>query len=150
LRLGYTLLQQLSGQLRRVSQIFILKEAPEEVQEAVKPVAEIFGRLHSTLKQWSEADEAVRFVEEPLPAAEKAARAAIEKTRRVELLGASGEEFSRRLLASQDEALTYAIHLAEAVLAMETSASRRQALAGYVAEMRQAHAEVARLAFGGG
>jgi hypothetical protein len=144
------LLQQLSGQLRRVSQIFILKEAPEEVQAAVRAVSEIFGRLHSTLKQWSEADEAVRFVEEPLPAAEKAARAAIEKTRRVELLGASGEEFSRRLLASQDEALTYAIHLTEAVQAMETSAPRRQVLAGYVAEMRQAHAEVSRLAFGGG
>ena len=150
LRVGYTLLHQLAGQLRRVNQIFILKSAPDEVQAAVKPVAGIFGRLHSTLKQWSDADGAARFVESLLPAAEKSAREAIEKTRSGELLGASDEEFVRRLLASQDEALTYAIHLAEAVLALETSASRRQALAGFITEMRQPHAAVARLAFGGG
>lgn len=51
-------------------------------------------------------------------------RAAIATTRRDQLLAASGRDFELQLLWSQNEALTYAVHLADTLARSEPDAER--------------------------
>ncbi len=128
LQAGYALLIQLASQLRRVDQIFILKTASAEVEDAITPVSELFTEVEKELRSWFRNQPALAWNGLVLPAVETETRKSLEKIRTSELLSATGKVFEKRLLASQDEGLAYASALMAQIAATETTTARKTKL----------------------
>lgn len=147
LQAGYALLAQLSSQLRRVDQIFILKSASPTVESAVNPVATLFSEIDRELKSWMRTDASLAWSGAVLPTIEAETRKALEKLRTSELLSSDGSSFEKRLLASQDEGLAYAVSLLEQLVKAERQAARKTKLNDWLVRTNQLRMRISELLF---
>jgi len=140
---GYALLFGLLGDEKDVSKLLIIKRERAELRDVIRAISESTGRAHAQLEKFAKADRSLNIKDNGLPPAEIEARKTIAKARAKELLTESGKEFEVRLLLSQNEALVYAAHLADAALKGETNQERAQFLRQLSADLTNFQQRVA-------
>lgn len=121
---GYALLFALLGGEKDVAKLLVIKRERPELRELVKSISETAGRAHRDLENFAKADRSINLQKQGLPTAESAARASIARARTKDLLTEGGQEFEVQLLLTQNEALTYGAHLAEAIAKAESNPER--------------------------
>jgi hypothetical protein len=121
---GYALLYEILGQERQVSQLLIIKGEREVLEAVIDAIADTCGDAYERLEQLAEQEPKLDLSDTGLPAEEVRTREAIAATRRDLLLAASGRELELQLLLAQNEALTYAAHLADTVARSESHPER--------------------------
>lgn len=121
-----SLLYELLGDEKDVSKILIIKRNSDELGRLIKSVSAAAAVNYKQLKQLAAVDPTLNLNLMALPPGEKAARAAIAKTKERELLSASGREFEFKLLLTQAEALSYGWHLAKIVAENSSSVEQVQ------------------------
>lgn len=114
-----SLLYELFGNEKNVSKILIIKSNSESLGRLIKAISEQSADYHKQLERLASNDVDLNLSAIELPPGEKAARAAVAKTKEHELLFSSGKEFEFNLLLTQSEALSYGGHLA--LIAAENS-----------------------------
>lgn len=107
-----SLLQDLQGNEKNLSKIFIIKHQPENFESLVKNIAKAADDGRKDLDELAKGDKSLDLKALQLPPGETAVREAISKTQEHELLSASGAKFRLDLLLTQTDALSYAEHLA--------------------------------------
>jgi hypothetical protein len=123
-RHGYALLYEILGQEKKVSQLLIIKRDREALGAVIGAIAETCGKAHERLEKLAEQSPRLDLTDTGLPADEVRARELIAATRRDLLLASSGKELELQLLLTQNEALTYAAHLADALSRSESNPER--------------------------
>jgi len=121
---GYALLHGILGQERHVSKLLVIKEERQALETVIDAIAETCGTAYERLEELAEASPRLDLSDDGLPVEEVRTRQAIAATRRDQLLAASGREFERQLLWAQNEALTYASHLADTLARSEPDPAR--------------------------
>jgi hypothetical protein len=121
---GYALLYEILGQEKKVSQLLVIKEDREKLGAVIDAIAETCGAAHERLGELAERSPRLNLSDNGLPAEEIRARELIQQTRRDLLLASSGRELELQLLLTQNEALTYAAHLADALSRSESDPER--------------------------
>ena len=121
---GYALLYTILGQEKDVSQLLVIKENRERLATVIDPIAETCGKAPRTARGARRAQPAPRSFGRRLPAEELRTRELIGATRRDLLLGSSDKELELQLLLIQNEALTYAAHLADTLARSESYPER--------------------------
>jgi hypothetical protein len=107
-----SLLYDLLGNEKNVSKILIVKSNSESLGRLIKAISEQSADYQKQLDWLASNDVNLNLHVLELPPGEKAARAAVAKTKEHELLFSSGKEFEFNLLLTQAEALSYGGHLA--------------------------------------
>ena len=123
-RHGYALLYEILGQEKQVSQLLIIKRDREALGAVIDAIAETCGTAHERLAELAEQRPRLDLTDTGLPADEVQTRELIAATRRDLLLASSGKELELQLLLTQNEALTYAAHLADALSRSESNPER--------------------------
>jgi hypothetical protein len=128
---GYALLFSVLKDEKDVAKLLVIKRERPELKALVKEIAETTGRGFKQLEAFAKSERSLDLKDRGLPAAEVETRSAIAKTKAKELITEGGKEFELRMLLSQNEALTYAAHLAETVAKSEVNPTR----AGYLRQL---------------
>jgi len=121
---GYALLYEILGQEKKVSQLLVIKEDRKALGAVIDAIAETCGKAYQRLGQLAERSPRLNLSDNGLPAEEIRARELIQQTRRDLLLASSGRELELQLLLTQNEALTYAAHLADTLSRSESDPER--------------------------
>ncbi len=134
---GYALLFDLLGDEKDVSKLLIIKRERAELRGLIQEISRRCARAHEELEAFAKADRRLNLKELGLPASEVKARKSISKARGKQLLTGHGKDFELHLLLTQEEALTYAIHLADVTGAHETDPGRVQFLRTLAGDLRR-------------
>ncbi len=121
---GYALLHEILGQERQVSKLLLIKAERKPLETVIDAIATTCDAAYDRLENLAAAKPALDLADSGLPAAEVRTRQAIAATRQDQLLAASGREFELQLLLTQNEALTYAAHLADTLSRNERDPAR--------------------------
>ncbi len=121
---GYALLHEILGQEKQVSKLLLIKTERKPLETVIQAIAETCDTAYDRLEDLAAEKPRLDLSDTGLPADEVLTRRAIAGTRRDQLLAASGREFELQLLWSQNEALTYASHLADTLARSETEPAR--------------------------
>ena len=121
---GYALLYEILGQERQVSRLLVIKGEREALETIIQAIAETCGKAYERLEALGKADPGLELADTGLPSEEVKTRKAIAATRRDQLLAASGRELELQLLLTQNEALTYMVHLADTLSRSESDPAR--------------------------
>jgi hypothetical protein len=136
------LLHDLLGQEKNVSKILLIKGVSPGVKQLIKNISAAADTSLKTVESFAPTNVPPDWDRLGLPPGEKAARAAMAKTKEHELLHASGQEFEFLLLMTQSEALGYGTELARAAAENEPEPARARELAAISNELNQLHADV--------
>ena len=139
---GYALLYELLGQERKVAQLLYIKEEHAQLEILVDAIAETCDTAHQRLEEFAAQDPRLDLLDTGLPAAEVRTREMIATARRDRLLTTSGREFERQLLWAQNEALTYASHLADTLSRSEPDPARLAFVRALWKDLTRLHNEV--------
>lgn len=121
---GFALLYQILGQERQVSKLLMIKEERDELETVIDAIDSICDAAYERLEELAKQRPRLDLSDTGLPADEVRTRLAIAATRRDQLLAATGREFEMQLLWTQNEALTYASHLADTLARSEPDPAR--------------------------
>ena len=121
---GYALLHEILGQERQVSELLLIKTERRPLEVVIDAIADTCDTAYDRLDELAAEKPRLDLADNGLPADEVLTRRAIAATRRDQLLAASGREFELQLLWSQNEALSYASHLADTLARSETEPAR--------------------------
>jgi hypothetical protein len=121
---GYALLYEMLGQERQVSKLLTIKEERQALETIIDEIAETCDTAYDRLEELAKESPRLDLSDTGLPVEEVLTREAIAATRRDQLLAASGREFELQLLWTQNEALTYAAHLADTLARSESDSAR--------------------------
>lgn len=121
---GWALLHEILGQERQVSKLLLIKEERRALESVIDAIAETCDGAYEQVEELAEQDPRLDLSDTGLPAEELRTREAIAATRRDQLLAEGGRDFEIQLLWSQNEALTYASHLADTLARSEPNAAR--------------------------
>jgi hypothetical protein len=138
----YSLLHQLLDEQKDVSMLRFIKREHADVKDLVKKIAAASGADSEMLEQFAKHDPSLNLDDIALPPGEIATRAAMASSKKMELLGQTGDEFELTLLLSQSEALSYAWHLAKVAGENDPQPDRARALAGMGTNMENLSQEV--------
>ncbi len=141
----YGLLHQVLDEQKDVGLLRFIKREHEDVKELVKRIAAASGAGAKLLEILAQQDPSIDLQYLRLPPGEVAAREAIGKTKKKELLGQKGDRFELSLLLTQTEALVYAGHLAKVGALNEVSSERARALSGISDDMLKLNEEIVAL-----
>jgi hypothetical protein len=117
---GQALLFGLLEDESNVPKLLMIKRERAELRNLVREIGETTKKAHAAMEALARTNH-VHLKDNGLPAAEIETRRSISKVRASELLKASGRDFELRLLLAQNEALTYAAHLAAIVAGSNTN-----------------------------
>lgn len=121
---GYALLHEILGQERQVSMLLVIKGERDALERVIEEIAAVSDAAYERLEELAEADPGLNLTDTGLPAEERKTRELIAATRQEQLLAASGGELELQLLLTQNEALVYAAHLADALARAEPDPER--------------------------
>jgi hypothetical protein len=108
-----SLLYDLLGKEKNITKILLIKRNGDDVAAFIKAIAATADESVERLERLLKIDPTLNLQAIELPAGEKAARDATEKTNEHDILLSSGIEFELNLLVTQAEALSYGQHLAK-------------------------------------
>lgn len=134
---GYALLFALLSDEKDLSKLLIVKRERAELRDLIKAISETAARGHQQLEAFAKADRSLNLLKQGLPPAESTTRASISRATAKELMAGSGKELELRLLLTQNEALTYGMHLAETVAKAERDPQRTKYLQQLAGELGQ-------------
>lgn len=138
----YSLLHQLLDEQKDVSLLHYIKQEHSDVKDLIKKIADASGAGSKLLEAFAKHDPSIHLDEMGLPPGEMATRAAIASTKKMELLGQTGDQLELTLLLTQTEALSYAWHLAKVAGENDSQPDRARALAGLSANMQSLYQNV--------
>ena len=121
---GYALLYAILAQEKQVSQLLIIKHDREALGTVIDAIAQTCGTAYERLGELGGQSPRLDLADTGLPADELRTRQLIAATRRDLLLASSGIELELQLLLTQNEALTYAAHLADTLSRSERDPER--------------------------
>lgn len=121
---GYALLFGILEQEQQVSQLLIIKRDREVLGALIDAISTTSGTAVERLRELAEQPPRLDLSDNGLPAAELRTRELIGVTRRDLLVASSGRELELQLLLTQNEALTYAAHLADTLSRSESDPER--------------------------
>ena len=121
---GYALLYAILEQEKQVAQLLIIKHDREALGTVIDAIAQTCGTAYERLGELAEQSPRLDLSDTGLPADEVRTRQLIAATRRDLLLASSGIELELQLLLTQNEALTYAAHLADTLSRNEPDPER--------------------------
>lgn len=125
--------------------LLVIKRDRDALEAVIDDIAETCSDAYEQLGELAEDDPGLELADNGLPTEERRARELIATTRRNQLLGASGREVELQLLLSQNEALTYAAHLADALSRTESDPARLAFVRALWKELTRLQADVLRL-----
>jgi len=141
---GYSLLFDLLGDEQNVSKLLIVKRDRPELKKLAKQISETAGKAHKDLEKL--AKHANIDLKDPgLPDAETQTRKSISREKGKTLLAEKGDDFEFALLLTQNEALTYGVHLAGVLAAGEGQSERMRFLQRLSSDLTQLRQEVTRM-----
>ncbi len=141
---GYALLFKLLSDEKDVAKLLIIKKENRALHDLIKEISNVTGDAHKALEKTARA-AGINIQDQKLPLIETATRESISKVKAKELLGAKGADFQFLLLLAQNEALTYARHLALTIAKSESEAGRREFLESLAARLDQLQERVLNL-----
>lgn len=121
---GYALLYAILAQEKQVSQLLIIKHDRQALGTVIDAIAQTCGTAYDRLGTLAEQSPRIDLKDTGLPGDELRTRELIAATRRDLLLASSGIELELQLLLTQNEALTYAAHLADTLSRSEPDPER--------------------------
>lgn len=103
----------------------MIKEERDELETVIDAIDSICDAAYERLEELAKQRPRLDLSDTGLPADEEVrTRLAIAATRRDQLLAVTGREFEMQLLWTQNEALTYASHLADTLARSEPDPAR--------------------------
>jgi hypothetical protein len=126
---GYNLLYSLMGDEKNVSKLLLIKRETADVGQVIKEISRAAAAAQDRLESFAKSDARLNLKLNALPVTEQKTRDSISSMRSKELLLSSGPTFELTLLLTQNEAMTYATHLAKVLGDQETVPDRRAYLA---------------------
>jgi hypothetical protein len=139
---GYALLFALLSDEKDVAKLLVIKRERVELRELIKTISETAARGHRDLENFAKTDRSIDLHKQGLPSAESATRAAIARVKGKDLVTEGSKEFELQLLLSQNEALTYGMHLAETVAKAEPNSERAKYLRQFASDLGQLQRKV--------
>ena len=125
---GSALFFSLLSDEKNVSKLLLVKREGDELDRLINDIADVSKEAHKKLGQIGK--EAGTDLENThLPAAEVVTRDSIAREKAGNLLRLKGTAFENYLLSTQEEALTYGVHLARSLGKAETDVKSREFLA---------------------
>lgn len=122
---GYYLLHHLCADESQLPMLFIIKDAPADVEHFADRIGKTAKESIATLDRMKDDDDSLRFDKNPLPQVEQDVRDSIADEKQHQLVfGTKDQEFVRALMVSQIEAANYAVNLTK-VLADQENNPRR-------------------------
>jgi hypothetical protein len=109
------LLYELLNDEQHLSKILIIKSESPALKQVVKDISDAAANGVKVMTSLEKGNPALEKGQNGLPAGEKAAREAIAKASRNQLLESSGSEFELQLLLTQVQGLRYGSHLARVI-----------------------------------
>jgi len=143
---GYYLLHHLAEEESKVSMLFIIKDAPDQIGAYSKQVSQTANDTLAALDRIQEKNPSIHMDQNPLPQIELDVRASIRDDKQQQLVfDTSGSEFVRVFLNTQIQASTYAINLTKVLADKETNPHRAQVLRNLSAQWQKARDNAFRL-----
>ena len=139
---SYSLLHQLLEEQKDVSLLHFIKQEHSNVKDLIKKIADTSGSGSKLLEDFAKHDPSINLDDIGLPPGELATRAAIASSKKMELLGQTGDKLELTLLLTQTEALSYAWHLAKVASENDPQPDRARALAVVSTNMENLYQEV--------
>jgi hypothetical protein len=125
---GYALLYDVVKDEKDVSKLRFIKRERPELKSLLQEIAKANRDACSALEAFAKTNHDIDIKNQGLPVAEVQARAAIGKFKENAILHGKDKQLEIELLLSENEALTYASHLAGVVAATEADPRRKQFL----------------------
>lgn len=145
----YSLLHQLLSEEKDVSKLHFIKREQPDLEKLIKRISEASASGAKLLEDFARNDPSIPLDAIQLPSGEKATRASIASTKKLELLGQKGDKFELTLLLSQAEALSYGWHLAKVAGENEPQPEHARALKGISKDMEDLYRETFALLLSG-
>jgi hypothetical protein len=143
---GYYLLHQICSDEASLPMIFIVKDAPPEIEDYAKHVSQTAKETLTELERMQKANPRINFDKNPLPPFERDVRDSIKDGKQNQLLfGTSGPQFVQALLIAQIEASNYALNLAKVLSEGEKDPDRAKVLKRISAKWQTIREESSRL-----
>lgn len=124
---GYVILRELLIDEARLDGVLLLKSVPDSTETLIRQIAKASEEMLKELDSMADGNPELTMAFNGLPEIEKAVREAIASRTAMDLMGSRGDAFEYNVLITQDKAMFYGMHLAEALSRMEddTTASAR-------------------------
>jgi hypothetical protein len=136
---GYSLLYKLMSDESRVGEVFILKSAAPPITDLIKEIAKSSADAKSQLDAFAKSDPSLNYTVPGLPSIEQQSRDLQTSAETRGLLFSGGEDFERRLIFTQAEAMNYAQQLATALSDHESDPARKSFLKELATHAGQFH-----------
>lgn len=128
LNYGYGLLYDVVSQEQDVDKILWIKRVNPELQNLIKQIAELSGKVTDELDSWKKEDPSLILSATGLPELEVKTRDRIAHYKTFDLLGTWGDDFERDLILTQLEALNYMAYMMKSLAASDPQKSRHEFL----------------------
>jgi len=136
------LLTDLLNDEKNLSKILLIKFESPEVDRLVTEISKRASEGANMLETIAKSDPSLIKTSLALPPGEIAARDAIAKTKKQQLLHTKGKEFEFELLLTQVQALNYGAHLASVIAKNEPQPDRAQQFSNLSVQFKKLYDEV--------
>ena len=113
---GYVILRELLIDEARLDGVLLLKSVPDSTETLIRQIAKASEEMLKELDSMADGNPELTMAFNGLPEIEKAVREAIASRTAMDLMGSRGDAFEYNVLITQDKAMFYGMHLAEAAV----------------------------------
>jgi|ERR1041385_1976934 hypothetical protein len=125
---GFALLFDLVKDEKDISKLRFIKRERPELKTLLQDIARSNREAYAKLEKFGKADPQLNLKDQGLPSEEVETRAAIGKFKENTILHTTDKDLEVHLLLSENEALTYGLHLAKTLARTEDIPERQQFL----------------------
>ncbi len=119
---GYVILRELLADEANLDSILLIKSTSASTESLLRDIAEASSDMLRQLDQMAEENPELTLAFNGLPQVEVMVRDAIASRTGMQLLSSNQDDFEYLVLISQDSAMSYGMHLADALSDMEPDA----------------------------
>ena len=119
---GYVILRELLADESNLDSILLLKSTSDSTETLLRDIAESCSEMLKQLDRLAENNPELTMAFNGLPQVEVLVRDAIASRTGMQLLSANEDDFEYLVLITQDSAMSYGKHLAEALAGMHSNA----------------------------
>lgn len=142
---GYALLYQTIESETKVAQVLTIKRPRPEVADLLRDISAMARDAQDRLVAFAELDDALGYDDHGLPYIEGRTRDLITATTTSAILFNSRRTFEYFMLKSQHEALSYIMHLAQALRELDDDQARQAYLGELAEQAKELHERVVAL-----
>ena len=116
---GYVILRELLIDESRLDGVLLIKSASDSTESLIREIADASSDMLKELDLMADENPELTMAFNGLPEVEKEVREAIASRTAMDLMGSRGDAFEYSVLLTQEKAMSYGMHLAEALARME-------------------------------